>query len=157
MDYVNKLTTGDKVLSGGALAVLIGMFLPWFKVDIGGFGGGSVNGFHYFLQGTFPFRLFIALVALIAVIRFSPETKLPDNPVGWSMTIIIVAAVAGLLILTRIISTDGPSQYVSRGIGLYLSFLGAIAVIVGAFLKFQAKEDDAPGTAGGGTAPPTSF
>src|SRR5947209_13899172 len=43
VDYVNKLTTGDKVLSGGALAVLIGMFLPWFKVDIGGFGGGSVN------------------------------------------------------------------------------------------------------------------
>jgi hypothetical protein len=49
VEQLNKLTTGDKVLSVGALLVLIGMFVPWFKVDFGPFGGSSsVNGFHYF-------------------------------------------------------------------------------------------------------------
>jgi hypothetical protein len=59
VEQLNKLTTGDKVLSGGALAVLIGMFLPWFKVDVPsvnisgvtvGGGSSSVNGFHYAFQ-----------------------------------------------------------------------------------------------------------
>src|SRR4051794_14631067 len=115
------------------------MFLPWFKVDITGPLGSSVsdsvNGFHYFLQGTFPLLLILACVALIAVIRFSPDTKLPDNPVGWSKTLVIIAGIAGFLILTRILSVDGPSAYVDRGIGLFLSFLGAIAVVVGAVMK----------------------
>jgi hypothetical protein len=160
VEQLNKLTTGDKVLSGGALAVLIGMFLPWFKVDINlgvlGSRSDSVNGFHYFFQGTFPLLLILAMVALIGVIRFSPETKLPDNPVGWSKTLVIVAGVAGFLILTRIITTDGSSTYVSRGIGIYLTFIGAIAVVVGAVLKLQSHEDEDTGTAGGNT-PPTPF
>src|SRR4051794_35909086 len=100
------------------------MFLPWFKADVDlgplGSSSNSVNGFHYFFQGTFPLLVILLIVALIAVIRFSPDTKLPDNPVGWSKTIVIAAGVAGFLILTRILSVDGPSAYVDRGIGLYL-------------------------------------
>jgi hypothetical protein len=161
VEQLNKLTTGDKVLSGGALAVVIGMFLPWFKASAGPYSD-SVNGFHYFLQGTVPFLFILALVAFIAVIRFSPDTKLPDNPVGWSKTVVIVAGIAGFLILTRIISVDSQKEAsalgitVDRGIGLYLAFLGAIAVVVGAVMKLMAHEDEDAGTAGGST-PPTPF
>jgi len=165
VDQLNKLTTGDKVLSGGALAVLIGMFLPWFKASGTVFGqsySSSVNGFHYFLQGTFPFLVILLIVALIAVIRFSPDTKLPDNPVGWSKTIVIAAGIAGFLILTRILLTDSRSAFgfgsvdLDRGVGLYLAFFGAIAVVVGAVMKLMAHEDEDTGTAGGST-PPTPF
>ena len=56
----------------------------------------------------------------------------------------------GFLILTQlIISGDWPSQTVK--LGLFLASLGAIAIAVGAFLKFQAKEEDGAAPSG----PPT--
>jgi hypothetical protein len=150
-----KLKTSELVMLGGALAVFIGTFLAWFKVDVAGFSGGSVNGFHYFLQGTIPWILAIAVAAAIILRTFFPDVKLPDplGPLSWAQGYLIGCGVAAFLILTRIISVDGPSDFVKRGIGLYLAFLGGIAMVVGAFLKFQAKEE---GTAASG-GPPTSF
>jgi hypothetical protein len=82
-----------------------------------------------------------------------PNVKLPDLPQPWSMVWLIASGVAAFLILTRIISVDGPSEIVDRGIGLFMAFLGGILMVVGAFLKFQAKEEDA-GSAGSGPATP---
>ncbi|MEY2567185.1 MAG: hypothetical protein QOE35_1714 [Actinomycetota bacterium] len=153
---IKKLTTSELVMLGGAVAVFIGTFLAWFKVDLAGFGGGSVNGFHYFLQGTIPWILAIAVAAVIIIKAFVPNVKLPDSPgpVTWGQAYLIACGVIAFLILTRIISVDGPSEIVTRGIGLYLAFLGGAAMAVGAFLKFQAKEEDAPS---GGSTPPTPF
>ena len=69
--------------------------------------------------------------------------------------ILIACGLIALLIITRIITTDGPSEVVDRGIGLFLATLGGIAMAVGAFLKFQAKEEE--GSGGASTAPPTPF
>jgi hypothetical protein len=153
---IKKLKTSELVMLGGCAAVFIGTFLAWFKVDIAGFGGGSVNGFHYFLQGTIPWILAIAVAAVIIIKAFVPNVKLPDSPgpVTWAQAYLIACGVTVFLILTRIISVDGPSEVVKRGLGLYLAFLGGIAMAVGAFLKFQAKEEDAPS---GGSTPPTPF
>lgn len=152
---IKKLKTSELVMLGGAVAVFIGTFLAWFKVDIGGFGGGSVNGFHYFLQGTIPWILAIAVAAVIVIRTFFPDIKLPDSPgpVSWAQAYLIACGVIAFLILTRIISVDGPSEFVKRGIGLYLAFLGGVAMAVGAFLKFQAKEEEGSAPSG----PPTSF
>lgn len=153
---IKKLKTSELVMLGGAAAVFIGTFLAWFKVDIRGFGSDSVNGFHYFFQGTIPWLLAIAVAAAIIIRTFFPDVKLPDplGPLSWAQGYLIACGLVGLLILSRIISVDGPSEFVDRGIGLYLAFLGGIAMAVGAFLKFQAKED-ATGPASSG--PPTSF
>jgi len=134
------------VMLGGAVAVFLGTFLAWFKVDIEGFGGGSVNGFHYFFQGTIPWLLAVAVGRSSSSRRSWPNVKLPDSPgpVTWSQAYLIACGVIAFLILTRIISVDGPSEIVTAAIGLYLAFLGGIVMAVGAFLKFQAKEDDAP-------------
>jgi hypothetical protein len=150
---IKKLRTSELVMLGGAVAVFIGTFLAWFKVDIAGFGGGSVNGFHYFLQGTIPWILAIAVGAVIVIKAFFPQVKLPDLPIAWAQAYLIACGIVAFLILTRIISVDGPSEIVKRGIGLYLAFLGGVAMVVGAFLKFQAKEEDGAAPSG----PPTSF
>lgn len=154
---IKKLKTSELVMLGGAVLVFIGQFLAWFKVDLGPFGSSSVNGFHYFLQGTIPWLLAIAIAAVLIIRTFFPDVKLPDavGPLTWGQTYLIAAAIAAFLILTRIISTDGPSSVVDRGIGIILAFIGGIALVVGAVLKFQAKEDDAAGA--GGTTPPTPF
>jgi hypothetical protein len=157
---IKKLKTSELLMLGGALAIFIGTFLKWFKVDASlGFDYG-VSGFHYFLQGTIPWLIAIALAAVIIIKAFVPNVKLPPTlgPLTWTQVYLIAAGVIFVLIGTRIISTDGPSEVVDRGIGIFLAFLGAIAIAVGAFMKFQAKEDDAATAGPGpGSTPPTPF
>jgi hypothetical protein len=153
LDQLKKFTTSELVMLGGSLAVFIGTFMKWFKADVGAFST-SVNGFEYFFQGTIPWILAI-LVAGTLIARKLANVSLPDLPLPWSQVYLIACGAAAFLILTRIISTDGPSEFVDRGLGIFLAFLGGIAMAVGAFLKFQAKEDDDAGAATG--QPPTPF
>ena len=152
MDQLKKFTTNELIILGGALAVFIGTFMKWFKAEIGDFES-SVNGFEYFFQGTIPWLLAIA-VAGVLIARKLANASLPDLPIPWSQAILIACGVIAVLILTRIISTDGDSDIVERGLGIFLAFLGGIAMAVGAFLKFQAKEDDDTAASSG---PPTPF
>ena len=81
-----------------------------------------MSGFHYFFQGTIPWILAIAIAAVIIIRAFFPDVKLPDmlGPLNWAQVFLIAAGVAAFLILTRIISVDGPSDFVERGIGIYI-------------------------------------
>jgi len=154
-----KLKSSELVMLGGALAVFIGTFLTWYKAEAKGLGfsaSDTVNGFHYFLQGTIPWILAIAIAAAIIIRTFFPDVKLPDplGPVSWAQGYLIAAGLAAVLILSRLIFGESGNDFVdvTRGIGMYLSSLGGIALAVGAYLKFQANEE--AGTASG---PPTAF
>jgi hypothetical protein len=160
---LKKVKTSEWVMLGGALLVFLGTFFKWFKVDDLGFGlgGSSVNGFHYFLQGTIPWLLAVAVAAAIIIRAFFPNVKLPDavGSLNWGQLYLIATVLALVLIFTRIITVDGPSSVVDRGTGIFVAFLGAIAMVVGAVMKFQSKEE-LGGTAAGpgpGTTPPTPF
>ena len=155
MDQIKKFTTNELIMLGGALLIFIGVFLPWFKIDDLGFGvgGASVNGFEYFLQGTIPWLLAIAVAGVLVATKLG-WLDLPDLPMPLSQILLIASGVIALLIFTRILAVDGPSEVVDRGIGLFIATLGGILMAVGAFLKFQAKEED---TAGPSSAPPTPF
>lgn len=152
MDQIKKFTTNELIILAGALLVFIGTFMKWFKVD--GFGDISVNGFEYFFQGTIPWILSIAVAAVVVIRKVAPNVKLPDLPLPWNQVILIAAGLIALLILSRIVSVDGPSEVVDRGLGIFLAMLGGIAQVVGAALKFTAKEGD---SASGSSAPPTPF
>jgi hypothetical protein len=156
VDQVKKFTTNELIMLGGCVAVFIGTFLPWIGAEAC-FGnicaGGSVSGFHYFFQGTIPWLLAIALAAVLIIRKLVPTVKLPDNVGGleWNLVYLIAGGVAGVLILLRMITGDSG---LDRKIGLFLATIGGIAMAVGAFLKYQAKEEDAPA---GGSTPPTPF
>jgi hypothetical protein len=159
---IKKLKTSELVMLGGSLAVFIGVFLKWFAVGGGSetIGGTrisipefSVTGFHYFLQGTIPWLLAIAVAAAIIIRAFVPNVKLPETvgPLGWGQLYLIGCGAAAFLVLSRLLMGDSGTD---RKLGLFLASIGVIAMIVGAFLKFQAKEEDAPA---GGATPPTPF
>lgn len=158
MDQVKKFTTNELIILAGCVLVFIGVFLPWIGSEICAFGtcvGGSVNGFHYFLQGTIPWIIAIAIAAVLIIKKFAPNVNLPENVGGqdWNLVYLIASAVAGALILLRMLTGDSG---LDRKLGLILSTIGGIAMVVGAFLKYQAKESDAA-TGGPGATPPTSF
>ena len=151
MDQVKKFTTNELIILGGCVLMIIGYFMKWIGVDFG-FTDVSVSGSHYFLQGTLPLLFSLVLGAAIIVTRLSPDTKLPELPVPWNQALLIVGAVNAVLVVSRLLMGDSGAD---RKIGLFIASVGVVLQVVGAFLKYQAKEEGAAPS--GGSAPPQSF
>jgi hypothetical protein len=159
---LKKVTTNDWILAGGCLVVFLGVFFKWFSAGGGSVAGFAIpefsyNGFHYFFQGTIPWIIAIGIVVLLVLRKFfAEEVRMPDQAGSftWSQVYLIASGVAAVLVLSRLLLGEGSGF--DRKFGLYFTSLGVIAMVVGAYLKFQAKEDDAAG-AGPGTTPPTPF
>jgi len=158
---LSKLSTGDKVIGIGAIVYLIAMFLPWEGIDLLG-SSFSNSGWSYFLGGIIPLLLIAAVTARVALTRYSPETKLPDLPIPWGQATLYGAIAAAAIVVLRLLipASEGSGLLnvdLDRKYGLFVATLAAIAVAGGAFMKYQAKEDEEGGTTGGTSAPPTSF
>ena len=147
---LNKLSTADKVIGASAILFLIAMFLPWW-----GLGGGSNNGWDYFLTGILPLLIAVAMVAVIAIQRFS-STELPKPPLPWSQLQLIAGAVIAVLLILRVIigadeGAGGIEFDLDRKYGLWIALIAALGVGVGGYLKSQESEDAVPGPS---TTPP---
>ena len=159
---LSKLSTADKVISISAIVLFIGSFLPWFTVEFDGSGliGGSADGNGWdvgFLWAGIPVLLGLAMLAIICIRAFSPDTKLPDLPFTWGQAFLGAGVLAALLVVLKLLigeSDEGiPGLEVNRAYGLFLSTLAAIGLAVGGFLKMQEGEDTGAAPAG----PPQSF
>lgn len=132
---LTKLSLSDKIIGGAGIVLIIDLlFLPWHDIDFG-FGGSITrtaiedpNAF----WGILALLLTIAVVAVVAVRVFKPETKLPDLPVSWDQAIFFAsAAVAALLLLKLLVETS------ELGFGAFLGIILAGGMAYGGFLKFQ--------------------
>jgi len=135
MDF-SKFKTPDWLLIGGGVAVLIGgLFLKWITVD---FGLGSVStgtAFDFFFTGTVPWLLVIAsaVVTVLVIMEVLAKDQAP-----WTMIVLAATALATLLLLIRVLFNPGIDGG-GRGMGMYLTFIGAAVALAGAFMHFQAS------------------
>jgi hypothetical protein len=148
---LNRLSTADKVIGASAILFLVALFMPWY-----GLGGGSNNGWDYFLTGILPLLIAAAMVAVIAIQRFT-ATELPTPPLPWSQIHLIAGAVILALLLLRVLITSdvevlGESFDLDRKYGLWIALIGAIGMGAGGYLKNQESE----GAITGPTVPPTA-
>jgi peptidoglycan/LPS O-acetylase OafA/YrhL len=148
---LNKLSTADKVIGASAILFLVALFMPWY-----GLSGGSNNGWDYFLTGILPLLIAAAMVAVIAIQRFT-TTELPRPPIPWSQIHLIAGAVILVLLLLRVVITSdvevlGESFDLDRKYGLWIALIAATGLGVGGYLKNQESEDAIAGP----TVPPTA-
>jgi hypothetical protein len=148
---LNNLSTADKVIGASAILFLVALFMPWY-----GLGGGSNNGWDYFLTGILPFLIAAAMVAVIAIQRFT-TTELPNPPIPWSTIHLIAGAVIMVLLLLRVLITSdvevlGESFDLDRKYGLWIALIAAVGLGVGGYLKNQESEDALAGP----SVPPTA-
>jgi hypothetical protein len=148
---LNKLSTADKVIGASAILFLLALFMPWY-----GLAGGSNNGWDYFLTGILPLLIAAAMVAVIAIQRFT-TTELPRPPIPWSQIHLIAGAAIVVLLLLRVLITSdvevlGESFELDREYGLWIALIAAIGLGVGGYLKNQESEDAVAGP----SLPPTA-
>lgn len=155
---LSKLKPSDWLIGGGTIVFLIALFLPWYQVK--GFTAASAKGTDYFLMGILPFLLCVGVFVFLVLPKLVDGINLPSEigPMPRAQAALIAAGIGAALVLLRLLIKDdggipGASDFIERGIGLFLAFLASAAVAAGAFMKFQAKEDDGAAP----SVPPTPF
>lgn len=145
---LNKLTQSEKIIAGSGIGLLIFSFFPWF-----GLAGGSNSGWDYFLWGVIPTLLGLAIVAQIALTKFT-ETKLPEKlgNFTWAQVHLIAGCVAAALIIVKLAMGDSVGAFgvdidLDRKFGIFLSAIAAIGLAAGSFMEMKEGQS-------GGTAPP---
>lgn len=151
----SKLTTADKVIAGSGIALFIFSFLPWFGFEVPFVGGDYTESAWDDFLPIVAVLLTIALVVLLALVRFS-SVRLPQLPLPLNQIFLIGGIVVFAIILLKLL-IGGEEQGIDldRRIGVFLGLLAAAGLAVGGWLKSQEPAE--AGTAGPGTTPPTPF
>lgn len=145
MNKLKALSVSDWIVVAGSALVLIFGLLRWFtweaSIDnVVVIPEQTSNAFDYLLTGVLPWLLLVG--SGVVVILLATGALLPGK-VPWPMVLAGVTGLAFLLILIRLIigqdvDAEGDVDVdVSRGIGIWMSALGALVAFVGAFIGFR--------------------
>lgn len=151
---VNRLKLSDWVIVVGGALVLVFALPRWFswEVNVGGVrGAGKTNAFDYFFTGFVPWVLLVGS-AVVTVLLATGSLVIARVP--WPLALLAATLLGFILILVRLIASHDPDFSgtdvdvdVSRGIGIWMSALGALIAFVGAFVGFRNTGlDDSPAT-----------
>jgi len=125
---------------GGSLLILDLLFLPWLHSSVAFLGerlslSARATAAPGALWGVLALLVTIAVVVDLALAEFSPRTRVPTTQLGRAMTRCAAAALVVFFLLMKYFAETS-----FLGIGAYLGFLLAIAVVVGAYRHAQAAE-----------------
>lgn len=138
---VGRLRTAELVTGGGGVLLLVALFvLPAFATH------GSAGRFHELgtasvsLDGwqaltTTRWILLVAIAAALALVTLTVSQRAPALPVFASMLTCLLGGLASLVLLYRIIDH---APLAARA-GLYVGFVGALAVGYGGFLALRTE------------------
>jgi uncharacterized membrane protein YhaH (DUF805 family) len=146
---LDRLSTGEKIAAGSAIALFIFMFFDWFSVDVSGTGGlvtgvGSGNAWDWL--DVIPIFLLFAIVAAVgvAVVRLTDAVFEPE--LSMNAVVALLGGLAVLLILYRIIDTPGDSGSlggvsvdVSPALGIFLGLIAAVGIAYGGYRAMQEE------------------
>jgi hypothetical protein len=163
---LSKLKTSDWIIGVSGLLLLIASFLDWFTASIDGVPGASESGNGWdigFFWAGIPVLIGLAMIAVVAVRAFSPQTKLPELPITWGRVLFIAGVVAAVIVVLKLLIGEdvdvpegiGVEVDVDRSFGLFLATLSAIGLAVGGFLKSKEPDQaEGPYATGPGVPPP---
>lgn len=142
---VKRVTTLEWAGIGAGLAAFIFSLLPWYSIDVAGFGGGSLSAWNSGFIAWFPMLLVLVAGGLVLAARFG--VKVDRLPLIW----LILSGLAVLLVLLRWVTLPddgglgdfggggvGVDIDSGAGAGLILGLIAAIVSAVAAALTFRA-------------------
>jgi len=138
---VNRPRTGELVAAVSGIALLVVMFLDWYRA--GGGAGVAPPG----LSAWQAFGLLDVILALIAVLAIAPAVlsatrRSPALPIAASVIGAALAIAAVLAVFYRILDQPGPNELVEARVGAFLGFVSVLGIAAGSWSAMS--HDDAP-------------
>jgi hypothetical protein len=130
------ISPGEITVFAATVVILIFSFVKWF-----GAGDFTANAWD---DGNFPVALIPLLMALfatgaLALAKFA-GVKLPERPLGYTWEhLYLNAGFFAALFMTLFVITDTSD----KKIGVWLTWLGSLALLVGAFLVLRERRPEA--------------
>ena len=122
---------GTVVAAVGAIALLVGLFLDWYSP--GGLGPGEGASAWTVFEIVDLLLALLAVGVLLAVASaVAPSARMP----AWPAWTVAGAGVAALVLVVTSLVNDPPAAFgASLGEGIWISFGGAVLMVVGALLE----------------------
>lgn len=156
---MSRLRAGEWTAAGGAAALLVTLFLPWFGVKLppssGNLaapvlavaGGGDTNGWD-----TLGWVVLVLALAAIGCGMWLAAANALDRPVAQAVAASALTASVGTfafvaLALRALVFQPGPNDLVVLRYGAYLGLLAALILAVGGWLSIKDDRTDAPESA----------
>jgi hypothetical protein len=142
------LSNGHKIAGVGAIACLLGYFLPWITAGSPGFNI-SLNGwqatFGVNILGTEYGRHFLVILVLLAPVEvaylvyraFKRGGVVNKRSDAYGLIALGIVVLIIMLISSPTANSLNNSLNVSRGLGWFLCLLAAVAFGVGGFLNYR--------------------
>jgi hypothetical protein len=146
MDKLNVMSLGEKLIAGGGVLMLIAIFLPWYKVDLGfdEFSLGSVSRNGLESPGALWSLLALVVAVAMAVVVLGPKfanMRLPDiGKYTWGQAMLAGGALVAIFIVLKLVNE---SSYIS--FGFYLGIIAAAALAAGGYLLYTEEKSGAVG------------
>lgn len=128
----SRLSFGEIVSAASGLALLVFMFVPWYRNDRG-FDLQSLSAWKAF--ALIDLVLFVAAALAIGLAAARAARAMPPNLPASPATIVAAAgALAALLVLYRIVELPDPGVEgveIGRKIGVYLGLIASLGIALG--------------------------
>jgi hypothetical protein len=169
MEHLDKLSPGEKIAGGSAIALFIFMFFNWFGAEVSGVSGfsGSVSGEAGNAWDTLdfiPIVLLITVIAALVMVGLRLADSVYEPPVPMSTLVTALGVISVLLILFRIIdpptfaSFGGVSVDATLSVGIFLGLIAAGGIAYGGYSTMREEGitfgDAADRLSSGGSTPP---
>jgi len=119
------------LIAGGGVAVIVGLFLPWFTIDVFTISTSTSPG----LNGTGLSLLVLSVAAMAASLNVLKHNK--KN----AAIVAVVVAVLALLVMFNNWPDSSLHGTVSTGIGYWLGLLGSVAMVAGSGIRLKEATD----------------
>jgi hypothetical protein len=145
VDKLKALKLSDwLVVAGGALVLVFGV-LRWYAWEVTVdevvvVPKDTSNAFDYLLTGVLPWLLIVG--AAVVTLLLATDALRPGK-VPWPLVMVGATFLGFVLIVIRLIighdleTGEGAELHDSRGVGIWMSALGALISFVGAFIGFR--------------------
>lgn len=139
---LNRLSSFDRAIVGGALVAFIAGFLPWWGVSSGPFGV-SVSGWSAGFT-AWAGTLLLTLVGVYLLLLRS-EAPLPKAPVGSAVIVAGVAALGLLLVIIRWLTLpDYQGIGVGARYGIFIALIAGVIETAAAVVAMRASGEPMP-------------
>lgn len=141
---MNRFSRGDQVSLGGAILLLVALFLPWYGIssDIIPDGPGSdlaeslIRDFSVNAFEAFDFIDIVLLLLAVGAGVLLVLTTLGNLDAGLKKYVETIGGIAALTVVFRIVFQP---EFASVKWGIFVALIGAVAIAAGQFLSRTGK------------------